>query len=285
MSLPVRRPGRRAQARGPVRASADRVAAARTLGLAGIILSVALCLLLTAGGAFAVGPAGLDIEGARYTSRTAIEAALGLGAGRAARLDLVTLRAGPAEQRLRALPAVDAAAPEAAQVRVVLPDRLVVAITERHPILAWEVGSHRFLADDEGLLFAELGDAGGPDLPTVQDEQTTDAGLAVGRRLDPVAFAAVRKLAAVGPALIGSRASSLRLALTDDAGFTLGPPNGWEAIFGLYTTTIRPPSTVDRQVQCLTSLLAAVGEAKLDTIYLSPTADACGTYTLAGKGS
>ncbi|MGH2467765.1 MAG: cell division protein FtsQ/DivIB, partial [Candidatus Limnocylindrales bacterium] len=215
--------------------------------------------------------------GAHYTSLAQIRAALGLTPG--ARLDLVTLRTSTLATRLRALPAVDAAATDAAEVRVALPGRLIVTIHERRPIVVWQVGPRGLLVDSGGRLFAEADGAARPALPAVADQRATALALAVGDALDPLAFSAVRKLAAVTPALLGSTAPSLALALTDADGFTLAAPAGWRAVFGLYTTTIRPPSIIDRQVQCLTSLLAQVGERNLATIYLSPGAGACGTYT------
>lgn len=283
MSLPVRRPGRRTQARGPARASAAGAAAARALGLAGIVVSLALLGLLVAGGLFAVGPTGLIVEGAHYTSLTQIRTALGLRPG--TRLDLVTLRTSTLAARLRALPAVDAAVGDAAAVRVALPDRLIVTIRERRPIIVWQVGARRLLADASGRLLAEADGAVAPALPIVSDQRAADAGLSVGDGLDPLAFTAVRTLAAITPARLGSAAPSLALTLTDSDGFSLTAPAGWRAVFGLYTMNIRPPSIISRQVQCLTSLLAQAGEDHLATIYLSPGGGACGTYTTRGGTS
>ena len=62
----------------------------------------------------------------------------------------------PLEAALEALPGV-----AAADVSVALPDgAVVVGITERTAILAWEVGNHRYIADASGTIFAEVnGDA------------------------------------------------------------------------------------------------------------------------------
>jgi cell division septal protein FtsQ len=278
MSLPVRRPAARSRARRPARASAAGAAAARGLGLAGILVSLVALTLLVPGDAFAVGSTGLRVEGARYTSVAQVRDLVGLNGG--ARLNLVTLHVAPLVKSLHGLAAIDPARADAVSVRVVLPGTLVVTLRERQPILVWQVGGRELLVDTTGTLFADQG----PDqviasLPAVIDERASSAGLQVGGQLDPVAFAAVRRLAAVTPAMLGSTAASLTVALDDTDGFTISAPVGWRAVFGLYTANLRPPSLVDRQVQCLSSLLAKVGEAAVQTIYLSPVGDVCGTYT------
>lgn len=278
MSLPVRRRAGRPRNRRPARASAAGAAAARGLGLAGLLVSIALLALLVPGHAFAVGSTGLRVEGARYTSVAQVRDLVGLNGG--AHLNLVTLRVAPLVKSLRGLAAIDPARADAVQIRVVLPGTLVVTLHERQPILVWRIGGQALLVDTTGTLFADEGpDQVVASLPAVTDERASSAGLQVGGQLDPVAFAAVRKLAAVTPAMLGSTASSLTVALDDTDGFTISAPGGWRAVFGLYTTNLRPPSLIDRQVQCLSSLLAKVGEAKVQTVYLSPVGDACGTYT------
>jgi hypothetical protein len=86
------------------------------------------------------------------------------------------------------------------------------------------------------------------------------------------------QIGALTPALLGSTASQLAFRVDDRDGFVVSAsPDGWRAVFGFYTPTLRPPSEIAQQVQCLRSLLA-MGEAAIDTIYLAPQDDRCGTY-------
>ncbi|MFI5262623.1 MAG: cell division protein FtsQ/DivIB, partial [Candidatus Limnocylindrales bacterium] len=213
-----------------------------------------------------------------YTGAQAVRQALGLDGS--APINLITLQTGPLEAALRALPAVDPARADAASVVVALPDRLLVTIQERQPIVIWQVDGHRFLVDVSGTLFADLApDAADPGLPIVLDSRADSATLAIGASLDPSDLAAVRQLAAVTPAFLGSGAASLALAVTDDEGFTVdAQPGLWHAVFGVYTATLRPPTIVPAQVQCLASLLAG-HEASLAIIRLAPSPNRCGTYT------
>ncbi|HTS14453.1 MAG TPA: hypothetical protein VMH24_02225, partial [Candidatus Sulfotelmatobacter sp.] len=191
------------------------------------------------------------------------------------------------EATLRTLPAVDPARADAATIAVVLPDRLVVTVVERQPILVWLIGGARYLVDVTGTLFARLDPgAADPGLPTVDDRRADSAGLAVGAALDPSDLGAVRQLAALTPGFLGSQATTLSLAVTDDEGFTLDAgPGLWHAVFGVYTIAVRPPTIVPQQVQCLASLIAGspqtrVAEASMDVIRLSLGPARCGTYTV-----
>ena len=87
------------------------------------------------------------------------------------------------------------------------------------------------------------------------------------------------------PAFLGSTARSLAIAVTDQEGFTVdGRPGLWHAVFGVYTITLRPPTIIPVQAQCLASLLEAglppVHEQSIDVIRLAPTDARCGTYTV-----
>jgi hypothetical protein len=55
-------------------------------------------------------------------------------------------------------------------------------------------------------------------------------------------------------------------------------PAGWSATFGLYGEVTRNPEIVPLQVQCLASLLADQGEAKVGSVTLSPEGQLCGTF-------
>jgi len=280
VTLPIRRAsaGPGASRRGPARASSARRSADRAGALLLLLLTVGALGGLCLSQAFELGPAGVELVGARYVDTATVTAALGLDG--AARPNLVTLRTGDLETALRQLPDVDPARPDAVTVRVALPDRLVVTLHEREPLLVWQTTGGRYLVDVNGVLFAPAGsEPQVPALPVVEDDRVGSAALGVGDKLESSDIEAVRRLAALSPSFLGSAANQLTVRVSDDEGFALdAAPQGWHAVFGFYTPTIRPPTLIDGQAQCLATLIAA-GEARLATIYLAPGADRCGTFT------
>lgn len=268
-SLPVRprgaaRPRRRTVAR------VSALSATRTIAALALLASSAALYALTVAPAFTVDPAAVTVAGARYTDPEAVRRVLGLGEGSSS--NVFRLRTGELAQGVRGLPSV-----AGAQVRALLPDRLVVELEERRPILAWAVGERRFLVDVEGRLFAELPAGAAASLPIVTDRRAA-APAALDVRIDPVELEAVRKIAALTPSLLGSAAAGLRVSVDDEEGFTLDPrPAGWHAVLGLYTPNLRPPTLVEEQVACLRALLGR-GETEVRTVYLFPERDRCGTF-------
>ena len=283
--LPVRRGGTRvARQRPPARASAAHRAAERIGATVVLVTAVVALAGLTTSGAFSLAPDGLELHGAHYTDAAAVRHALGLdGSGR---VNLLTLPTASMAAALRALPAVDPARADGTTIAVALPDRLVVTLQERQPILTWRVDGSRFLVDVSGTVFASLAPAApDPGLPVVDDRRAASAGLAVGSTLDPSDLAAARQLAALTPTFLGSTATRLALTITDQEGFTMDAgPGLWHAVFGVYTVTLRPPTIIPAQAQCLASLLEAdlrtLPEQRLDVIRLATTDARCGTYTL-----
>jgi cell division septal protein FtsQ len=240
--------------------------------LAGIVLFAAAAALygVSASDAFAVEPSAVEIRGARWTSEAALKGVLGLAESRP---NLFRLRTGELVERLRTLPAV-----AGADVRAVLPDRLVVEVRERAPIAVWAAGERRLLVDVDGVLFAEARGEVGTELPVVLDGREASAGLRVGERLEPVDLAVARTVGAVTPLDVGSSATALRVTIDPELGWLLeSEPPSWRAVFGLYTPTLRTAEIVPRQVQCLRELLAG-REREVATIYLSPGGDRCGTF-------
>ena len=217
------------------------------------------------------------VEGIAFTGRGAVVAALyGESPGEGAAPNVVRFDTAAAAARIAALPAV-----AGASVRAVLPDRLVGTVRERAPLLVWVTAAERFAVDAEGRLFAAVQEdppgVDGP-LPTVSDERRSAAGLRVGEQLAHTDLLVARQLVAVTPALLGSRARTLEIHVTDNQGYVLDArPTGWSAVFGIYTASTRPPDLVPRQVQCLRSLLADTGEA-LQRVILAPEGGSCGTY-------
>lgn len=222
---------------------------------------------------FELEPAGLQVSGLHYTDRGLVESTL--QPWLEGRPSLFRLPAEAMAAALRGLPAV-----AAADVRVLLPDRVEVLVVERVPVFVWRTGPADFLVDASGVLLRALGpeEALPADLPLFDDGRSREALPQAGDVLDPVELEAVLKLGAVEPAMLDSRAEWLSLSADDLDGYTLrAEPGWWSAVFGHYTPSLRRPDIIERQVQCLRSLLAA-GEDDVRIVYLSPAEERCGTY-------
>ena len=218
----------------------------------------------------AFGLVHLELDGVRYSDESAVLTRLAVPAG----ANLFTLATDPLEARLRELPTVTAA-----RVTVRLPDSLSVSLTERVPVVIWQVGERRLLAGGDGVLFARLGEvppAGAADLPVVEDRRAEAISLGVGWRLDPVDFDAATRLAAVRPVDVGSVAPALSVSVTDDMGYVMTTgEGGWTAVFGFYTPSLRTPDLIPGQVRLLRSLLDG-REATVERVILASETD--GTY-------
>jgi len=198
----------------------------------------------------------------------------------AAAENVFTLRTGPLAARVVTLPTI-----ASATVTAALPDVIRVDIVEREPILVWSVGERRLLVDRDGLVLLDASAADAPTaavaaaraLPAIVDERHASAGLAAGDRVDPLDLDVATRLASLTPKDVGTKAKSLDVRVTAADGWVVGPTHGWEAIFGLYTATVRRPDVVPEQVRLLGSILAG-REAQLGTIYLA--SGEAGTYTL-----
>jgi cell division septal protein FtsQ len=253
----------------PVRRASARLTVARA--------GAALAMLASVGAIYGVGAspafdyAALRVEGATYTESSAAEAAIAGARGE----NLFRLSTEPLEVALEALPTV-----EQASVAVQLPDTLVVSLRERVPVLAWRVGARLYLADSTGLLFGRLGDdppeeAAG--LAVIDDRRAASAGLSVGLRLTPEDIDAATRLASIVPGDVGSEARTLTVRVTDENGFVVrASPQGWMAIFGFYTPSLRTPAIIPGQVRLLRSLLIG-REPLVARVVLATETD--GTYT------
>ncbi|MGH2513468.1 MAG: cell division protein FtsQ/DivIB, partial [Candidatus Limnocylindrales bacterium] len=197
-----------------------------------------------------------------------VQARLGVDDG----TNLVTLRTDDLAGRLDNLPAV-----RSATVSVDLPNTIAVRLDERRPILVWQVAGARFLVDATGVAFVQLaeGAATPSGLPTISDARA-GPGLGLGDSIDPVTFDAATRLGSLTPAEIGSAANGLIISLTDDQGFTMrAVPNLWTAVFGFYTTSLRPPTMIPGQVRLLASLIGG-REPTIESLILAD--DQNGTY-------
>jgi hypothetical protein len=221
-------------------------------------------------GPTAFGLASTDLPSLTWTDQAAVAAKLDVPPGS----NVFRLDTAPLEAAIRSLPSVADAA-----VSVALPDAvLVVRIDERAPVLAWQVGSRRFIADASGAIFAIV-DAG-RQLPAgvaLVDDRRQDAqvGLWIGAHLDPVDLDVATRLGSLTPADVGSAASSLRVVVTDDDGFALDAAGGWLAVFGLYSPSTRNTDMIPGQVRLLRSLIDG-REGGVRRVILASATD--GTY-------
>jgi cell division septal protein FtsQ len=260
------RPIRRASAGfTPVRAGALLALLAGLGGLYGLSSSSAFAARRT------------EVAGATWTSPDTILAALAIPSGQ----NVFTVSSEALAGRLDAIPAI-----RSVRVTVALPDEIKVAVSERQALVVWQAVGHRYLVDETGLLFADLGDAA-PDaaasLPVVEDTRAAAQGLAVGATLDPVTLDAALRLGSLTPADIGSSASSLAISVDDTNGFTVAAvPAGWTAVFGFYTPTLRTTDLIPGQVRLLRSLLYG-REDKVGQIILAD--DRSGTYLPRGSAA
>jgi cell division protein FtsQ len=252
----------------PIRRASARLSVARA--------AAALAMLASAGAIYGVGAspafeyARLQVDGAVFTDLVAAEEAVAVARGE----NLFRLSTAPLEAALEGLPTV-----ERASVGVQLPETLVVTLHERVPVLVWRVGARRYLADSAGNLFGRLGDdppASAANLPVIDDRRASSAGLSVGDRLGPEDVDAATRLASLVPADVGSLAEALSVRVTDNDGFVVrADPQGWIAIFGYYTPSLRTPELIPGQVRLLRSLLIG-REQLIARVILASETD--GTY-------
>lgn len=264
------------RSRTPVPTRRTRQTRRASAGLSAVRAGAALALLASAAAIYGVGASSafeyttLHLEGAHLTDSAAVEATLANARG----ANLFGLSTAPLQAALETLPTV-----AGARVAVRLPGTLAVTLQERVPVLIWQVGARRYLADSEGSLFSTVPDAPAPEvtaLRVVDDRRTASAGLSPGVRLDPVDLDAATRLASLVPSDIGSTATSLSVQVTDESGFVVrARPDGWSAIFGFYTPSLRTTELIAGQVRLLRSLLIG-REALVERVILASDTD--GTY-------
>ena len=262
--------------RTPVAGRRTRQVKRASVGLSPLRAGAALAMLLAAAAIYGVGSSrafdyvNVRIDGVRFTDRATVEAALADARGQ----NLFQLSTEPLEVAIEQLPTV-----KAAHVAVRLPGTLAVTIEERRPVLIWQVGATRYLADAAGSLFATLADATPPEaagLPVVDDRRGSSSGLAVGKRLGAVDLDAATRLASLRPADVGSSSVSLAVVVTDENGFVVSTrPGGWSAVFGFYTPSLRTTELIPGQVRLLRSLLIG-REPLVERVVLASETD--GTY-------
>ena len=207
--------------RTPITTRRTRPIRRASAGLSTARAGAALAMLVSAAAVYGVGASPafdyvrMEVNELHFTDARAVEAALAGARGE----NLFRLPTGPLQAELERFPTV-----AHARVDVRLPGTLAVTLDERVPVLIWQVGDQRYLADADGSLFALLAEAPPPEaaaLPVVDDRRAESAGLSVGSRLDPVDLDAATRLARLVPADAGSSAVSLDVAVTDENGFVV----------------------------------------------------------------
>ncbi|MEO5704115.1 MAG: FtsQ-type POTRA domain-containing protein [Candidatus Limnocylindrales bacterium] len=245
------------------------VTATRAAALLGMLAAGFLFTFVTGPTAFAL--TRTNLPALAWTDEQTVRDALDLTEGG----NVFRLDTEPLEAALRTLPAV-----ASADVSVSLPNAaIVVTIEERVPVLAWQIGDVRFIADRDGTVFATMARTSElpPGVTVVEDRRTagSDSLVAVGTRIDVVEFDVATRLGSVTPADVGSSAARLKVIITDLDGFIVNAQGGWIAVFGLYSPATRSTEMIPGQVRLLRSLLAG-REASLARIILASATD--GTY-------
>ncbi len=151
LQLPVRR-GTHVRRRRTVRRATPRISGLQIRALAAMVLCVLAGWALASGSFLPVR--SLEIQGARFTSESAIEAASAIDTGTGSAFELQSDRIAAALVRL---PAV-----AGAHVEVQLPSTLLVRLEEREPKVIWVIGDHRYVLDSYGMLFGEVDEAARP---------------------------------------------------------------------------------------------------------------------------
>lgn len=232
---------------------------------AAALLAIVACVLavygLTTVPALAI--TRIEVSPLSWTDRDTVIQRLGVEPG----INAFQLSTDQLAERLGTIPSV-----AGARVEVRLPDTLAVTVTEREPILAWQVGDATYLVDREGMLFALASSASGTlaSLPTIVDGRAgSRAVLAIGTKLDPTDLDAATRLASLKPADVGSQADGLTVRITDADGFIITTtPASWIAVFGPYSPVLRSPELIPGQVRLLRSMLFGQ-EARLLRIVLA----------------
>ena len=189
-----------------------------------------------------------------------------------------------AEVAVASLPLV-----ESVRVSAGLPDGIQIRIREQSLLMRWQIGDRIYVVSENGKL---LGDATSLHLspsavgvlaamPLLHDDRDVSP-LSVGDQLTATELDVATRLVTLTPEQLGTMATSLTFHLLGDFGFVVqaaGPSVEWNAVFGIYSATIRPTSMVPGQVRLLRSLLAG-RETRIGWVILAD--DQAGTFTAKG---
>lgn len=241
---------------------------ARAAGLLGMLACGFALSFVT--GPTAFGLSRTDLPRLTWTGEQALRDALALPAGG----NVFRLDTAPLVAALKALPAVADAAIDVS----VADAAIAVHVQERVPVLAWQIGTTRYIADREGVVFATLPtDAKLPSgIAVIEDARPLpDPPLAVGAHIDGIDLDVATRLGSLTPADVGSGAARLRVVITESDGFVLIAQGAWTAVFGFYSPATRSTDMIPGQVRLLRSLVAGRETAIARIILASETS---GTY-------
>jgi hypothetical protein len=172
--LPIRRPGPQVR-RQPIRRASPRARPPQVYGLALMIIFTFTTLALMATPVMAARR--IEVYGARFTGEALVRQIAGIDSAP----NLFRLRTDGIAERLAGLPAV-----VSARVEIRLPDTIVVAVVERQPRIVWVVGARRYVADETGLLFGMVDEAGNPLLPAWWDLPSSPPSLSTDEEAEPM---------------------------------------------------------------------------------------------------
>jgi hypothetical protein len=137
--------------------------------------------------------------------------------------------------RLAALPTV-----ADARIELQLSGELQVAIAEKAPAFVWRTQRAVLVGARDGTIIAELpvNEVLSDELrrlPRVEDERFVSRLLSVGELVAPAELRVAKRLTALDPRLIGSRAATLGVRVDDELGFVLASSQpAWDAALGFY---------------------------------------------------
>ena len=233
---------------------------------------------LASAGTFTI--TSLRLVGLQLLDEGAVRAASGVVLGDG----LLTSDPRGIEQVLSEIPFIGSA-----RVRIGLPGEIRAEIREEVPLLRWSSGGVTYLMSGSGELLgsttspllSSAGRAAVEQLPLMQDLRSGPP-LLPGDVVTPLDVDIATRLASLTLADLGSSATRLTLVADPQYGFVLqgeGEGIAWNAVFGIYSATIRPPEMLPGQVRLLRSLLAG-RERRIGWVILAD--GQAGTFTEPG---
>jgi hypothetical protein len=233
----------------------------------GRILALLLCAVAIAGLVAAVyGPwmrvTAVGHTGDAYTPSGQVQAILDEYRG----LPILAVDRAGLRDRLAAMPTV-----ADAQVQLRLPGELEVAITEKAPAFVWRTQRAVLLGARDGTIIAELpvNEALSAELrrlPSIEDERFLSRLLSVGEAVVPAELRVAKRLTALDPRLIGSRAAAVAVKVDDELGFVLvSSQPAWDAALGFYELDPREDraaagARLEQQLAAIRTLFASRAE-------------------------
>ena len=225
----------------------------------GVVLLLAAALVappaLAASGRLVVD--AVKVTGLELLNEQAISDLAGISTGE----NLLGIDLLATERAIEALPFV-----ARARARIGIPGELRIEIRETPLLLRWQRGGETLLISGSGRLLGRIdspllsprGAEAAASLPLVEDA-TSLPFVQVGEAISAVDLDIVTRLASLTPGDLGSSAVRLTIQRDPQYGYLLqgvGEGFTWNAVFGIYSATIRPVEMLPAQVRLLRSLLA-----------------------------